>query len=745
MLDWWLPENVSTYGQEIDWLFHLIYYITGATFVLVFVTMLVFLVMYRDRPGRRARYTHGNTTLEIVWTVVPALILVILTILSVPAWSKIKMTMPETDFVVQVTAKQFNWQVTYPGPDGQFGTADDKTLLDEMHVPVNKVVRVILKSQDVIHSFFVPQFRMKQDAVPGREIRQWFEVVKPGRYEWPCAELCGFGHSGMRGWIYVHTPDEYGKWAAQNLTAEAAPAVAEPKPEGTKAETTRPSLRKRGKPRNERHQRDRARARRARRPPRARLRADLHLLHGPQDDRPAVPVPGALHDDHRRPARPRRPLAARLARDGRARPRRDPHGDRGHPRAQHLQHGVHHARHDHALLRDHADPGGLLREFLHPADDRGARHGVPVPQHALVLGDGQRGPHHALRLFRGGRPRGRRLDLLRAALGGSRVHGRELGPEHLVHQPVHHGRRLDDGVDQLHHDDHQHAGAGHAALSDAARGLVALHHGDPAPPGPAGAHVGRRHAAVRPHARHELVQALGRRRAPPVAAPLLVFRPPGGVHPDPPGDGHRLRDPAGLLPQADLRLPRDGVLDDRDRVPVLDRLRPPHVRQRHEPGARDGLHGHDDGHRSALGHQDVQLAGHPVGRPDPVHRPDAERARVRVDVRHRRALGDLHGLDTGGHLHPGHVLHRGPHPLCRLRRLDLRRVRRDLLLVPEDVRPDDEHGPRPPALLADIRVLQPDLLPDAHHRGRRPDAPYLQPDAVRVPPAPAALERVHHL
>jgi cytochrome c oxidase subunit II len=192
--------------------------------------------MYRDRPGRKARYTHGNTTLEIVWTVVPALILVILTLLSVPAWSRIKMTMPETDFVVQVNAKQFNWQVTYPGADGKFGTGDDKMLLDEMHVPVNKVIRVILKSQDVIHSFFVPQFRIKQDAVPGREIRVWFDATKPGKYEWPCAELCGFGHSGMRGWIYVHTPEEYGKWAAENLTAEAAPAAAEAKPEEPKAE-----------------------------------------------------------------------------------------------------------------------------------------------------------------------------------------------------------------------------------------------------------------------------------------------------------------------------------------------------------------------------------------------------------------------------------------------------------------------------------------------------------------------------
>jgi cytochrome c oxidase subunit 2 len=227
MLNWWLPENVSTFGRDIDWLFHLIYAITAITGLLVFVTMIVFLVMYRDRPGRRARYTHGNTTLEIVWTVVPALILVVLTFLSVPAWSKIKMSQPPTDFVVLVDAKQFNWQVFYPGPDGKFGTADDKKFLDEMHVPVNKPVKVILKSQDVIHSFFVPSFRIKQDAVPGREILAWFDATKPGKYEWPCAELCGFGHSGMKGWVYVHTAADYAKWAAENLKSEAAPAQEE--------------------------------------------------------------------------------------------------------------------------------------------------------------------------------------------------------------------------------------------------------------------------------------------------------------------------------------------------------------------------------------------------------------------------------------------------------------------------------------------------------------------------------------
>ncbi|HSF05370.1 MAG TPA: cytochrome c oxidase subunit II [Methylomirabilota bacterium] len=242
MLSWWLPENVATYGEEIDWLFHLIYYITGITFILVTVAFLSFIVIYRDRPGRRARYTHGNTPLEIVWTVVPSLILVVLTFLSVPAWSKIKMTLPQTDFVLQVTGKQFNWQVTYPGPDGRFGTPDDKTLLDEMHVPVGKPIRVNLRAQDVIHSFFVPSFRFKQDAVPGREIATWFEITKPGKYEAPCAELCGFGHSGMRAWVYVHTAEEYAKWAAANLSGDAPAtqsAQAEPAPEKAAAKGER--------------------------------------------------------------------------------------------------------------------------------------------------------------------------------------------------------------------------------------------------------------------------------------------------------------------------------------------------------------------------------------------------------------------------------------------------------------------------------------------------------------------------
>jgi cytochrome c oxidase subunit 2 len=213
----WLPEDVSTYGGEIDSLFYLIYYITAATFIIVTVLMIVFLIMYREREGRRATYTHGNTTLEIVWTIVPAVILIVLSFMSVNTWAKVKREPPATDFEIRVSAKQFNWEIFYPGQDGKLGTGDDVKFDNDLHVPVNKVVRVHLTASDVIHSFFIPNLRFKQDAVPGRTVLGWFEATKPGKYELPCAELCGFGHSGMKGWLFVHTADDYAKWAAENL------------------------------------------------------------------------------------------------------------------------------------------------------------------------------------------------------------------------------------------------------------------------------------------------------------------------------------------------------------------------------------------------------------------------------------------------------------------------------------------------------------------------------------------------
>jgi cytochrome c oxidase subunit II len=212
----WLPQNISTYGADIDWLFSLIQWITGVIFLGVIAALLAFLVKYRHREGRRATYTHGSTVLEVLWTIVPAIILIVLFMVSQSLWWSIKGSVPDSNFQVHVTAKQFNWEVTYPGPDGQFGTNDDLTLENELHVPVNTVVVVTLQSRDVIHSFFLPNVRLKQDAVPGREIRAWFEATQPGRYELPCAELCGFGHSGMLGYMTVYSPEDYSKWVKEH-------------------------------------------------------------------------------------------------------------------------------------------------------------------------------------------------------------------------------------------------------------------------------------------------------------------------------------------------------------------------------------------------------------------------------------------------------------------------------------------------------------------------------------------------
>jgi len=207
-----MPENISTYGANIDWLFGVIEWITGIIFVGVILALIAFLIKYRYQEGRRATYTHGNTALEITWTIVPAIILIVLFMLSQSTWWSIKGSVPAGDLQVQVTAKQFNWVFTYPGPDGQFGTDDDLTLENELHIPVNKVVRVTLRAEDVIHSFFLPNLRLKQDAVPGRDIPAWFEATRTGRYEIPCAELCGFGHSGMLGYLTVHSPEDYENW-----------------------------------------------------------------------------------------------------------------------------------------------------------------------------------------------------------------------------------------------------------------------------------------------------------------------------------------------------------------------------------------------------------------------------------------------------------------------------------------------------------------------------------------------------
>ena len=220
---WWLPEMVSEHGGGIDRLFVIILWVTGISFILVEAALLLFLFRYRRRAGGRAVYTHGNTTLEIIWTIVPALILVVLTFLSRNAWADMKeglyqdLPRDAEAFQVRVVPEQFQWNITYAGPDNRLGTEDDFTTINQLHIPVGRPVVVYLKSKDVLHSFFLPEMRVKQDALPNNTARVRFKPVKPGKWEIVCAELCGLGHYRMRGFVTVESEREVTQWLDEQI------------------------------------------------------------------------------------------------------------------------------------------------------------------------------------------------------------------------------------------------------------------------------------------------------------------------------------------------------------------------------------------------------------------------------------------------------------------------------------------------------------------------------------------------
>jgi cytochrome c oxidase subunit 2 len=226
-MHWWFPTNASSYGGDVDRIFYIILYITGAVFLVVEGGLLVFLVRYRRRDGRTATYTHGNNRAEIIWTTIPAVIVVCLALLSQKVWSAVKdpAHFPTDAIPIGVHVKQFEWQITMPGPDGKLGTDDDIFRKNEMHLQVDRNYAVELTSQDVIHSFFIPAFRLKQDAVPGMTIVAWFRPTRTGVFDLACAQLCGLGHYRMEARVYVHTAEEFARWQAAQGAGAPAPAA----------------------------------------------------------------------------------------------------------------------------------------------------------------------------------------------------------------------------------------------------------------------------------------------------------------------------------------------------------------------------------------------------------------------------------------------------------------------------------------------------------------------------------------
>jgi len=223
-MGWFLPPGASTFAGDVDFLYYLILVITGIAFVIVEVALLWFLIKYRARPGRRAHYTHGSVRAEVVWTAVPAVTVVAIGLLSGGVWNTIKgrSSVPPDALEYGVIGQQFEWLITHPGPDERLGTADDVELRNELRMPVNRPVVLRLGARDVIHSFFVPAFRVKQDATPGLTVNVWFQATDTGEYEIACAELCGLGHYQMGGKVTVQPADAFAAWVAQTRPTQTA-------------------------------------------------------------------------------------------------------------------------------------------------------------------------------------------------------------------------------------------------------------------------------------------------------------------------------------------------------------------------------------------------------------------------------------------------------------------------------------------------------------------------------------------
>ena len=223
-----LIENASSYGGKVDWLFTLITILVGFWFVVAEVVLFYFIFKFRARDGVKAAYIAGETKQEKRFISIPHTLILICDVAliagAINVWVEIKQTLPDPDAKIRVFAQQWAWTFQQPGPDGKLDTEDDITTVDELHLKKDTVYHFELQSRDALHSFSIPAFRLKQDAVPGRAITGWFEPVKTGTFDLQCAEMCGIGHALMVAQIRVETEEEHNAWmAAEKAKAAALP------------------------------------------------------------------------------------------------------------------------------------------------------------------------------------------------------------------------------------------------------------------------------------------------------------------------------------------------------------------------------------------------------------------------------------------------------------------------------------------------------------------------------------------
>ena len=230
---WWLPEAISDHAPALDRQFLITIIVVGISFTAAQIGLGWMVWKYRDtgKAGDRAVYSHGSNRLEVLWTVIKAIIFIVLGVMGQSVWASLRLhDAPAGSYTVEVVAQQFQWNFHYAGKDGKFGRTDpsliddgtlnfigldssdaasaDDAVTAALAIPVNRPVELRLRARDVIHNFWVPQLRFKQDLVPGMEIKVHFTANRVGKYELACAELCGQLHFKMKSYMLVLPEDE---------------------------------------------------------------------------------------------------------------------------------------------------------------------------------------------------------------------------------------------------------------------------------------------------------------------------------------------------------------------------------------------------------------------------------------------------------------------------------------------------------------------------------------------------------
>ncbi len=215
-----LPDGASTYSQGIDNLYAWIFWITTVMFVLTEGLLIVFCILYRRRPGHRPAYTHGNRAAEITWTIVPALILLVIALVQIPMWNDIKKNFPAPGpgvTEVKTFAQQYQWNFMYPNTRSFIQGDNDAASTGLLHIPFGDKALLHLRSKDVIHSLFIPEMRVKQDLVPGLRQRLWFEANRIRLIEIKSGKTHQVGKNMdksprlVQDFVWVNSPKEFDK------------------------------------------------------------------------------------------------------------------------------------------------------------------------------------------------------------------------------------------------------------------------------------------------------------------------------------------------------------------------------------------------------------------------------------------------------------------------------------------------------------------------------------------------------